>query len=570
MPSRLLHLLIACVVTTGLLYGPAVRVAAVEGDFGYMGPSYVGTDGNPTGENPESKLWWNDGFWWASMWSTTASQFQIFRLDVASQSWIATGTVLDGREGTRADTLWDAAAQKLYVSSHDSTQTTGPNASRRGMLWRFSYTAATDTYALDSGFPVDINQAASETLVIDKDSSGQLWAVWVQQTTSSSAVYRVFANRTICDPACDDADWGTPFEIPVAGAEVTRDDIASLASFDGRVGVMWSNQDDSAVYFATHRDADGDGTWETSRTAIQGPSSADDHINLKSLLVDDQNRIYAAVKTGHSSSESPGIMLLVRDPATGDWESHVVWQVKWDQTRPIVILDETADRIHFFAADEGGGTVYEKSSPMGSISFDDTQGTPVIRDANKPAMNDPTSTKQNVNSTTGLVVLASNDVSSTDRRYWHHYDPLNGSPPPNATPTAAADSYVTSADTRLDVPAPGVLDNDADTDGDALTAIKASDPANGSLVLNANGAFSYIPASGFAGTDSFTYTANDGTVNSSPATVTISVSAAGTEQTLTFTASDDAYVWDGGPTRSTTTPTCAPTASTRRAATTRI
>jgi len=77
----------------------------------------------------------------------------------------------------------------------------------------------------------------------------------------------------------------------------------------------------------------------------------------------------------------------------------------------------------------------------------------------------------------------------------------------------------------LTVAAAGVLANDTDGNGDALTAILASGPANGTLSLNADGSFSYVPNAGFAGTDSFTYRANDNAVNSAAATVNIAVSA---------------------------------------------
>ena len=77
----------------------------------------------------------------------------------------------------------------------------------------------------------------------------------------------------------------------------------------------------------------------------------------------------------------------------------------------------------------------------------------------------------------------------------------------------------------LTVPAPGVLGNDSDPDGDPLTAVLVTGPSHGSLTLNANGSFSYTPAANFAGSDSFTYRASDGTVSSSPATVTITVTA---------------------------------------------
>ena len=61
------------------------------------------------------------------------------------------------------------------------------------------------------------------------------------------------------------------------------------------------------------------------------------------------------------------------------------------------------------------------------------------------------------------------------------------------------------------VPAPGVLGNDTDVEGDPLTAIKVSDPLHGTLTLNADGSFTYTPNGNFNGNDSFTYKANDGT-----------------------------------------------------------
>ncbi len=72
--------------------------------------------------------------------------------------------------------------------------------------------------------------------------------------------------------------------------------------------------------------------------------------------------------------------------------------------------------------------------------------------------------------------------------------------------------------------APGVLGNDGDPDGDAITAILDSIPLHGTLVLNTNGSFSYTPGESFAGQDSFTYHASDGQAASNVATVTIILS----------------------------------------------
>jgi hypothetical protein len=90
-------------------------------------------------------------------------------------------------------------------------------------------------------------------------------------------------------------------------------------------------------------------------------------------------------------------------------------------------------------------------------------------------------------------------------------------------PNANNDSYSVLQDHTLLVAAPGVLANDSDSNGLLLTAALATLPAHGTLVLNVDGSFSYIPASGFYGTDSFAYRATDPLVGSDTATVTIQV-----------------------------------------------
>jgi VCBS repeat-containing protein len=93
----------------------------------------------------------------------------------------------------------------------------------------------------------------------------------------------------------------------------------------------------------------------------------------------------------------------------------------------------------------------------------------------------------------------------------------------NTPPVANNDSYSTPANTPLTVAVPGLLTNDTDLDNDPLTAVFVTNPTNGTLTLNPNGSFTYTPAAGYSGLDSFTYQANDGTANSNTATVTIGV-----------------------------------------------
>ena len=97
--------------------------------------------------------------------------------------------------------------------------------------------------------------------------------------------------------------------------------------------------------------------------------------------------------------------------------------------------------------------------------------------------------------------------------------------PGPAAPVASSDSYSVSPGSVLSVnAASGVLSNDTDSNGDSLTAAVVSSPSNStSFTLNSDGSFSYTPATGFTGTDSFTYKASDGSLESAVATVTITV-----------------------------------------------
>ncbi|MDH3730575.1 MAG: Ig-like domain-containing protein [Acidimicrobiia bacterium] len=101
---------------------------------------------------------------------------------------------------------------------------------------------------------------------------------------------------------------------------------------------------------------------------------------------------------------------------------------------------------------------------------------------------------------------------------------LDDDSPGNHPPLANGDGpYTVHRGAVLTLPAPGVLGNDADGDGDALTAIKASDPSHGTLGLGADGSFTYTHDGSASVSDSFTYQASDGIALSNSATVMIEV-----------------------------------------------
>ena len=491
--------------------GFARTAQAAPGDIGYEGPSSTGAGSAPTGSKPESKLWWNDGFWWASMWS--GNGFHIFKLDSGTQTWSDTGVALDDRSGTRADVLWDATTGKLYVASHkfaDSSASGNPSR-----LYRLSYDSGTDTYTRDSGFPVSINNFKTETLVIAKDSTGQLWATWRQGTD-------IMVNRTTCILTCDDTAWGTPF---VLGSAVSSDDISNVIAFGGdKLGVMWSNQKADRDTFAIHADSAADSTW-TTETALQGPGMADDHINLKT---DDAGRVFAAVKTSKGGSTNPLTMLLTREPS-GTWSSAVFGLVRDHHTRPIIELDETNDVIHMFAtAPESGGIIYEKSSPVGAISFPTGLGTPVLKDADS-TLNNVTSTKQNVNTTTGLVAVA----SGPGGHYFHNFVTLGGGGGGPVKPNANFTGAPTTGTAPLTVQFTDASANGPDTwawdfQNDGTIDSAAQNPQ---FTYTSPGTYSVkLTVSNSAGSSSLTRTGY------------ITVGSVGGGGTVTLKPTDDAYV----------------------------
>jgi PKD repeat protein len=417
------------------LAAPSLAGAAA-GDIGVEGASYGDLGGSATGTKPESKLWFNDGIWWADMYNAATSQHRIHRLNRTAQTWSDAGTTLDTRRASRSDVLWDGSAGKLYVASHVTTTTgAAASSSQAGKLWRYSYSAVTKTYALDAGYPVDVNAAKSETLVIDKDSTGRLWATWTQGS-------RVYVNHT---NGTDNA-WGTPYQLPGSTA-LDSDDISSLIAFGGKVGVMWSNQAGGRMEFAVHADGASDSAWALA--TVPTGWSPDDHINLKTNAA---GEVFVATKTSETGTRP--LTLLLKRSAGGSWSSTVFGLGTDSNTRPIVVLDEPAGLARMYAtcpqppatSGQSGGDICEKSTSMANPSFAPGAGTAVIRDQGTPKMNDATASKHNVTAASGNVIVAANATTDV---YWHR--DFGASAPPPGGPTAAFTATPTSGTAPLDV-----------------------------------------------------------------------------------------------------------------------
>ncbi|MDH3262019.1 MAG: Ig-like domain-containing protein, partial [Acidimicrobiia bacterium] len=100
--------------------------------------------------------------------------------------------------------------------------------------------------------------------------------------------------------------------------------------------------------------------------------------------------------------------------------------------------------------------------------------------------------------------------------------------PQNDPPVANDDLATTDEEVPVTI---DVLANDTDPDSDPLTVLSATDPANGSVVINGDNTITYTPDLNFTGTDIFDYTISDGNGGTDTATVTITVTAVGNRPT---------------------------------------
>ena len=94
----------------------------------------------------------------------------------------------------------------------------------------------------------------------------------------------------------------------------------------------------------------------------------------------------------------------------------------------------------------------------------------------------------------------------------------------NTAPTATDDEARTQSATPVDI---DVLRNDTDNEGDPLTITAIETPLNGTVAPISSGVLRYVPAAGFTGTDTFSYTIADGFGGEATAIVRVEVADRG-------------------------------------------
>jgi len=154
----LISLGLAAIVATGTVLA-GTPVTAGWRDHGYAGGAF-----RPASDKPESKLWYTDEGggnvqWWGGMFrfstSPPLSEFRIYKLSSDKSTWSPTTTIVDRRDNTHGDYLWDEASNTLYVASVAMPNTTSPFVVPATpddvRIFRYTYSAASDTYTQIGG-----------------------------------------------------------------------------------------------------------------------------------------------------------------------------------------------------------------------------------------------------------------------------------------------------------------------------------------------------------------------------------------------------------------------------------
>jgi VCBS repeat-containing protein len=199
-------------------------------------------------------------------------------------------------------------------------------------------------------------------------------------------------------------------------------------------------------------------------------------------------------------------------------------------TSAAVTLNVHADNDAPVANDDSYSTPHNTALTVYALGVLGNDTDPELDPLSAILVSGPSHGTVTLNSDGSFTYEPDTNFAGTDSFTYKANDGADDSAPATVTievtdiaPNTGDDSYVVTHDQTLALAAPGVLGNDSDPDDDPLTAELVAGPANGTLTLNTDGSFEYIPGEGFAGTDSFTYVANDGVMDSDTATVIIDV-----------------------------------------------
>ncbi|MCZ6702540.1 MAG: Ig-like domain-containing protein, partial [Ignavibacteria bacterium] len=350
----------------------------------------------------QSKIWKHDNIWW----SVISVQGGTYIYHLSGNSWV---------RGLQLTTL----ITKFKADTKVDGDTTHILLFRDAINSKFisvEYVTASKEYIVPGSGPglvtLTLGTGDVNSATIDKDSNGRIWLAYDAETPGKPQKHDILVQWSDSPYS----SWNGPHYL----TRVNFDDICSVTAFTTngtpRIGVLSSNQTVNKFHFRSHTDGNDPTSWSGFETAASGSDITDNHINL---AVHSDGTIYSAIKTNLDSGKEITIGLLVRKP-DGTWNLYNV--TTGSGTRPIVVLDESNNRVYVFYTKNstGAGDIVYRYSNADNISFSTIHYT-----IDGGTNNNVTSTKQNF---TDEVVVLYSDNNKIWRSVTAGNDFLNGQP----------------------------------------------------------------------------------------------------------------------------------------------
>jgi hypothetical protein len=254
--------------------------------------------------------------------------------------------------------------------------------------------------------PVRVSDGGARSVLLGREDDGTLWLA------------AVVDDRLVLRHGSSDGRSWTTLESPPGSAATLPANQASLVGIDGGVALAWTSPDRPAVFVSRHRSGAAPTDWR--ETVLEGEGIGGQAGNLAALAVPgetgDRLVLTAGVDSGDGNPEGPNIVVIVVEP-DDSWHPHLFGRVSDRHARPTLVADQARDRLFVVATASGdqGSGIYIKESPLGAIDFATGVGLPLIEGVGLEDVDDATVTKQPVSAATGIVTLASDDVSGRYR-----------------------------------------------------------------------------------------------------------------------------------------------------------
>jgi hypothetical protein len=435
------------------LVAPHPAAAADGRSSSYVGPDHgEGPPTSPTRFAHQSKLWFHADAWWALMLDPAGNDVRVHEL-LPDHTWRATGTVVNADPVDTGDAL--SVGDAVYAVSRRTDGLV--------QLARLRFDPDRREYVPDGGPRVVTDRGTGAPPSIARDTTGKLWVSFAT------------ADQVVAVTSADNGStWSAPPTVlPGPPPSFPTREVATVASFDTSIGILWTDQAAGVVRFGVHRDGAPNSEWKIE-TALEGTPVAD-HLSLKVLDRDPADAVVAAVRTAPADPaappqppDAPVVTVLSRAP-DGTW-SHVPAATADDGLNsPSIQLDATNGTIYLLG--HARGTIQIKQAPIDSPAFGDGRVTAFVT-APGAGLVDAGGSKQPADARTGLVTMASGTV---DHRYHHGELGLPGVPPAKDPPDTTAPTTPTDLVAQASG-GPVILSWSAGSDGTRWTPAADREP----------------------------------------------------------------------------------------------